>query len=133
MKFIVPFCIFAFIALGKLGHCQDKEALIRSIPIKVTLHKMNADGRGTDVENIYTIVVEYTKKDNVQGSYNILYYLDDVYTDEFKARSLPYSFARNFKGQDDRVHTIRIDLEDRDLKIVGRQTATINVQHKKIK
>lgn len=109
---------------------QQEAPFINNVSITLVLEKMKNDDRGTDVSNIYNITVDYTDKVKRQRAYNVMFYLDGVYTDEFKNQTLPFTFAKNFKGQMDAAHEIRVDLENRDdLTIVGRQTAAINVAH----
>lgn len=128
-------CIWALIiwtmSVGPLGYSQTEAPLVRSVDIAVSTAKMKEDGRGTNVDNIYTFTVEDPGKTAAGQTFNILYYLDDRYVEEFKSQTLPFSFTRNFKGQPDRAHDIRIDIEDQDLRIVGRQTVKINVSHVK--
>lgn len=102
--------------------------LIQSVAVEVSTDKMKEDNRGTDVRNIYTIVVERVDK-KAEGPYNILYYLDGRYVEEFKSQTLPFSFTRNFKGQLDGAHEVRLDIENGDLKVVGRQVTVISVSH----
>lgn len=106
----------------------EQAKLIETKAVTLSASKMREDDRGTDVSNIYTIVVEPVDQES-SGPYNILYFLDGAYVEEFKDEMLPYSFSRNFKGQNDGQHEVRIDIESKDLRIVARQVTVINVSH----
>lgn len=108
----------------------NEAPLVETKAITLSTVKMQEDDRGTDVSNIYTIVVEQVDKES-SGPYNVMYFFDGVYREEFKDVMLPYSFTRNFKGQNDGQHEVRIDIETKDLRIVARQVTVINVSHVK--
>jgi len=127
----VSLCALMSVLMPSSGFSQELAPLVESVGLSVNVQKMEKDNRGTDVENIYTITVDYQGKRAEGRTYNILYYLDGVYAGEFKGKMLPYSFTRNYKGQLDKAHEIRIDLEDSKLRIVGRQVASVNVVHVK--
>ena len=112
---------------------QTIAPLINSVAISVSTQRMKPDDRGTDVSNIYTISVDCKDKRNNGTSFNIFYYLDGVYVEKFNGQMLSFSFTRNFKGQLDKSHEIRIDLEDKDQRIVARQVVLIDVKHNKLR
>ena len=127
---LVSLCVVMLVLTPRSGFSESLAPLVEpAVGMSVNLQKMEKDDRGTDVENIYTITVDYSGSRAEGKTYNILYYLDGVYVEEFKGLMLPYSFTRNFKGQTDKAHEIRIDLEDKKLRIVGRQVASVNVVH----
>lgn len=108
---------------------QPEALFVESVMIDVTARKMLADERGTDVENIYNFTVDYTDGIARESVYNVLFYLDEIYSAEYKNVKLPYRFSRDFKGQTDGSHEIRVDLEDGDLTIVGRKVIAVQVSH----
>lgn len=127
IKLTVSFLVLC--AISPLVFAQSNPPLVKVTAIKVIAKKMAPDERGTDVENIYNFVVDYAGQPQTKQSYNLLFYMDGKYVTEFKNVTLPYAFARNFKGQADKPYEIRVDLETADLKIAARQTITINVKH----
>lgn len=122
-----------FSMYGLVGAQQIVPTLIETVAIEVKAEKMPPDERGTDVENIFNFQVAYADAVSRESVYNVLFYLDGNYTAEFKNVKLPYHFSWNFKGQSDKLHEIRVDLEDAQLRIVGRKTVDVNVRHAKRK
>lgn len=118
-------------AAGPTGaQLQQPEApYVQSVDMAVAVEKMAPDTRGTDVDNIYTFTLDYTDGIDRRSTYNLIFYLDGVYGAEYKGIQLPYQFSRDFKGQLDGSHEIRLDLEDATLMIVGRKTVVVNVNH----
>lgn len=106
---------------------EDAPLVQQPMDISLTLQQMREDDRGTDVSNIYTISVDYTNQNNEGGIFNLMYFEDGRYVQEFKGITLPFSFSRNYKGLTQGAHEVRIDLEDMDLRIVGRKTSTVTV------
>lgn len=106
---------------------QTEAPLVANIGIKIILTQMKPDDKGTDVSNIYSVTVDYQNKEPDGMPYNVIYYLDGNYVEEFQHQTLPFSFTRDFRGQLQKPCEIRIDLESPDLKIVGRQSATVSV------
>jgi hypothetical protein len=130
MKSRIVFIFFLLITLAlPKAFAQTEAPLAANIGLKLTLTKMKPDDKGTDVSNIYTIAVEYQNQEPDGLPYNIIYYLDGNYVEEFRNQTLPFSFTRDFRGQLEKPCDIRIDLESPELKIVGRQTATVTVDH----
>lgn len=109
---------------------QSEAVYIESVKMDVASAKMSQDDKGTNVDNIYTFTVDYQGKQLKADVYNVLYYLDGNYVEEFKNQKLPFTIKRDFRGQLDGAHEIRFDLETSDLKIIGRQKTVINVLHK---
>lgn len=105
--------------------------IISSAAIELRLTKEEPDQRGTNVENIYTITVDFADPDRNDGqSYWIHYSLDGQRIEIFKNQQLPFSLKRNFRGQLSGEHEIKIELEDpvADI-VVASKTITVTVTH----
>lgn len=126
----IDLCMLGVLLVSSLGAGPTVEAVyVNSVPIEVTASQVPADDRGTEVDNMRTLVVDYAGTTRGADTYNILIFIDGQYTEEFKGQTLPHSFKRDFRGLTDGAHEVRIDLEAADLSIVGRKTVVVNVAH----
>ena len=128
MKKIMMMVVF-FVSLNAINYgifnTQSVDAL-NTFNITVKLTREPA----TDIErqDIFTITVDYAAPAATSGqTYNILYFLDDRFEEEFKAQSLPFSFKRNLRGQNTGTHTVRIDIEDNQDHVLASSTVGVDV------
>ncbi len=102
--------------------------------VRLNIDKMKRDELGTDVQNIFVITVDPIGSS--QSTYTVIYYLDDLFVEEFKGRTLPFTFRRNLKGVTRGAHTIKVEIENDNNDIVATQEKRVRVdfvQNKKEK
>jgi len=63
----------------------------------------------------------------MSDKFKILYYLDGVIAAEFNEQSLPFSFKRNFKGNKNGAHNIKIEVLDAVGNLVRQENFSIIV------
>ncbi|MBF0384618.1 MAG: hypothetical protein HQL27_01975 [Candidatus Omnitrophica bacterium] len=126
---------FSIVLLATVSFAQEgvKESnIISPFPIKLEKINLPKDNRGTDTTNVYNIKVDFEglefKNDN---QYTVVFFLDGQLLEVFKGVKLPYSFTRNFKGQNEGAHVIKIVVEDRSDNVLSEKQIEINVLKKK--
>ncbi|HOY10344.1 MAG TPA: hypothetical protein PLB05_09770 [Candidatus Omnitrophota bacterium] len=120
-------CLFTLIFM--LCIFSPFEAPAQSSPdIDINFVQEAPDDYGTDVRNIYRVdVVFATPGSATSDKFTILYYLDGVIAAEFNEQSLPFSFKRNFKGNKNGAHDIKIEVLDASGNLVCQGNFSIAV------
>ena len=96
--------------------------------IKVELFRAQEDFKGTDSANIYTVEVGYANEGYVSDQlYMIVYFLDGHPVEGFDNKILPFSFRRNFRGQVEGIHEVKIELHDKDGNVLAGDSADFSV------
>lgn len=128
MKKLFLFVSFIVVLSLQQGFAQTivQEAIQPKVQLKAELVKEKADNAGTDVSNIYTIVVK-NEGAALAAPYVVVYSLDGQVFEAFRNQPLPFSFKRNFKGQTPGRHELKIFLEGQNDVILGSETFYINV------
>lgn len=93
----------------------------------VNVSRMRADDRGTDVTNVLVFEVRTGSGEPTTESYSVLFSLDGRLEERFRGEQLPFSFARNFKGQEPGRHEVVIELELQNDVRLFRQVMSIDV------
>lgn len=131
MMLIVIFSMMGVVLAQQVLEVQKEDTKIyANFPINISINQMQPDGVGTDVENIYTIKVDYqSDKFRNKNTYTIMSYLDSVPVDGFKSQNLPFEFTRNYKAHADGPHEIKINVEDGHGHVLATSSLTITVKH----
>lgn len=130
MKRALISLMFIFLMCGAIYAEEEKPPVIlAAFPVNISLVNMPPDDRGTDVTNIYTIVVNFADpKYATNAAYKIVYFEDDRLAETFDSKTLPFSMMRNYKGFVPGDHTIKFHIMDGLGNILTAQTATIHVK-----
>ncbi|HPB68779.1 MAG TPA: hypothetical protein PLT76_08035 [Candidatus Omnitrophota bacterium] len=121
--------LFLFTLIVMLGIFFPLEAPAQSSPdININFVQEAPDDYGTDVRNIYRVDVVFSDPGSAMSDkFKILYYLDGVIAAEFNEQSLPFSFKRNFKGNKNGAHNIKIEVLDAVGNLVRQENFSIIV------
>lgn len=127
---ILKIFAFAFFLLG-LAALEGTSFFVRSsfaegfaIAVNVSEDVLIESGQG----NIFTIEVAFAQNSGSSSEqYNVLYFIDDRFEEEFKGQGLPFSFKRNLKGQRAGAHTMRIDVEDPSGNVLSSSSVSVDV------
>jgi hypothetical protein len=130
MKAILMVCsIILFSFNGTVSSAQTistPQAVAPLFSISIKLSGESGDKKGTDVLDVYNVRIDFANKQDINSNaYNIIYYLDDIFQDQFKNQTLPFVFKKNFKGQRTGKHVIRIVLEDQKETQVAENSAVV--------
>lgn len=101
--------------------------------LKMDLIKEPPDDKGTDVSNIYSIVVAGLEEKVSSSVYTIRWFLDDRYAGKFSGEKFPFSFKQNFKGLPGGRHQIRVEIYqgENDEDILAQASTEVSVIHEK--
>ena len=82
--------------------------------------KLSADSQ----QEIYTLSVSLAGQ-TAPRTYHVAYDLDGVYRKEFQNQTVPFLFNDNFSGLAPGDHTVKVDLDDANNRVVATQTVHI--------
>ena len=99
-------------------------------PITVNLTRVPEDDRGTKVENMYDIQIDFAGGQYAtDNDFNVLFSIDERLAHEIKKTKLPAGFKWDFRGLTGGAHNLKIEIESLDLKILATESAVVHVTH----
>lgn len=127
----IKFLIFVWTALMTLPGFVFAQTIVQEsiqprAKIKVELIKGKRDDVGTDVSNIYTVLIK-NEGEAISAPYAIVYFLDGKVTEVFRNQPLPFSFKRNFKGQAPGRHELKIVIEGANDMVIDSDSVNVDV------